>query len=250
MDIREQRLDILKQVENGEMSLAEAERWLAALDKIKNKALEAAQPSGTLSAEVPVEPVPEMVEPALVERVEPPAMTPEVTSPPVVIDIPAGEAENKPVEEPRSPAWRGLWLLVFLPGLLLAVAAVSWMNNGLQAAGLGWGFWLSFIPLAIGVMLMWLGWEIRLARWLYLHIQQRPGAHPREIMLSFPLPMGLISWGVRRFGRFNSRIRGQEMGDFLEEVDQAIATDGAMHVLVDDPDGSKVEIWIDGPQNR
>ena len=38
------------------------------------------------------------------------------------------------------------------------------------------------------------------------------------------------------------------MADFLDEMDQAVATDGPMHIYVDDRDGERVEIWIDGPR--
>ncbi len=37
MDIKAQRLEILQQVEKGEIALDEASRWLAALDRVKSK---------------------------------------------------------------------------------------------------------------------------------------------------------------------------------------------------------------------
>ena len=106
------------------------------------------------------------------------------------------------------------WLLVFIPGLLLVLASANWMTLGFQAAGLSWGFWLSFIPFGLGVLMMWLGWEIHLARWLHLHVHQRNGARPSEINFSFPLPTGLISWGIRRFGHFASPGDGEGHGRF------------------------------------
>jgi hypothetical protein len=155
-----------------------------------------------------------------------------------------------PVDQLRLPEalWRGWWLLAFISGLLLVIAAVDSMSRGFLAAGLSWGFWLSFIPFGLGVVLMWLGWEIRAARWIYVHIQQKPGARPHEIRLSFPLPTGLLTWGLQRFGRFDARFHGQDVATLLEEIDQSVATDGPIHIFVDEGDGERVEVWIGGPE--
>jgi hypothetical protein len=162
------------------------------------------------------------------------------------------EASEEPApaqpERPRPPIWRGWWLLVFVPGLLLVLAAVNWMYAGFLAAGLGWGFWLSFFPFALGVVMLWLGWEIHLARWVYLRVRPRPGARPRELILSFPLPVGLFSWVIRRFDRFSASGRGMQVGEVLRELNQPMTQDGAIHIFVGDPGGAQVEIWIDGPR--
>ena len=141
-------------------------------------------------------------------------------------------------------------MIIFFPGLLLLVAAVNWMVQGYQAARLGWGFWLFFIPFTIGVLMMWLGWEVRIARWFHLHITQKNKPGPHEINISFPLPVGLVSWAIRRFGHFASPMRGKDMEGILEELDQAVAHDGPMHIFVDGENGDQVEISIDGPRSK
>ena len=98
--------------------------------------------------------------------------------------------------------------------------------------------------------MMWLGWEVRIARWFHLHVKQKNKPGPHEITISFPLPIGLVSWGIRRFGHFASPMRGKDMDGILEELDQAVASDGPMHIFVDDEDGDQVEIWIDGPRSK
>ncbi len=40
------------------------------------------------------------------------------------------------------------------------------------------------------------------------------------------------------------------MEGILDELDQAVAKDGPMHIFVDDEDGDEVEIWIDGPRSK
>lgn len=253
MDIKAQRLEILQQVENGEITLEEASRWLAALDRIKSK--NGSQP--LIETEIPEGlPVSSAGEKAVV--LEKSAPVTELADSAVIASQPTepsrAEAVQSRVEAevvtPHQPFWRGWWLIIFMPGLLLLVAAVNWMVEGYRAAGLSWGFWLSFIPFIIGVLMMWLGWEVRIARWFHLHVNQKNKPGPHEITISFPLPIGLVSWGIRRFGHFAGPIRGKDMQGVLNELDQAVASDGPMHIFVDDEDGDQVEIWIDGPRSK
>ncbi len=253
MDIKAQRLEILQQIENGEMTLEEASRWLAALDRVKSK--NGSQPQ--VEAENLVETnvtapgenaaASENANSAVIVN-EPPFEEAQPVEPDMVVKAQAQAIGNR--EEFRPPFWRGWWLIVFIPGLLLLTAAVNWMIQGYLAAGLRWGFWLSFIPFTIGVLMMWLGWEVRIARWFHLHVTQKNKPGPHEITISFPLPIGLVSWGIRRFGHFASPMRGKDMDGILGELDQAVASDGPMHIFVDDEDGDQVEIWIDGPRAK
>ncbi|MDO8971635.1 MAG: hypothetical protein Q7U74_13155 [Saprospiraceae bacterium] len=241
MDIKAQRLDILQQVENGEMTLEEASRWLAALDKIKSNGK--VTEMDAVVVETAVSFVPENIP---TEATELPWMIEEPPS--VVLEPQVVETSHRANDDQVPSVWQGGWLLVFVPGLLLAVASVNWMYSGFRTAGLSWGFWLSFFPFTLAVILMWLGSEIRLTRWLHLLIRQKQGSYPSVISLHFPLPLGLLSWVLRRFRHFASPVQGKDVGDFLNEIDQTVTTDGLMHIEVNDPDGGHVEIWIDGPK--
>ncbi len=214
MSFHDQRLNVLQRMENGELSMDEAARLLSKLD--------AGQ-----SIEETAEPV---AEPATLPH-------PELVVP--VVEQPASQPEKT---HQRSE----LWLVAFVPGLLLTLSSVSWMLQGYAAAGLSWGFWLSFFPLALGVVMMWFGWEVRRARWLHLRVNQGAGNFPRVIAFSLPIPTGLMRWGMQRFGRFQSVQQVQSVATFMEDLDAAVAKDGPMHILVDDDkDGKHVELWID-----
>lgn len=268
VSLRARRLAILQQVESGTLSLDEASLRLAALENGIDLALD----------EVPSPPAVESLlpatSPALPQAEE--AISPE-GSPfpsPSQPEVKVSPDLNEPVQsvpsadrsvmdeisegssqqfanngEPHAP-WSGWWLFLFIPGLLLVAASAEWMYEGFLAARIGWGVILSLIPLTLGVLLIWLGWESRLARWLHVRIHQKRGAHPDRFTLSFPLPTGLLSWGLRRFGHFIPSARGLDVGEFLREVDQTVATDGPMHVLVEDPNGEHVEIWVEGPRRK
>ncbi len=250
MGLRDRRLEIFKQVQDGRITLDEASRLLAELEQDHgNQPDDPAPTLPPLSAAGILPPGP-----AGGERVPIETGGPALASNAGFNSDPTGEQPEPPIEpveviSPRmhSPVWGGWWLLVFIPGLLLIIAAANWMYEGFMAARLGWGFWLSFIPFILGVGLVWLGWEIRLARWLSIYIRQRPGARPQEIMLSIPLPTGVLKWAMRQVSRHVPQLRGTGVGDFMNEIDQAVAGDSPLQISVGDRNGGQVEIWMDGP---
>ncbi len=117
MDIKAQRLEILQQVENGEIALEEASRWLAALDRVNLKNGSHPQADG----DHPVDP-PEIMAVAADPVVEPAHSAVLFTPPPVEkirpiepdLVEPARVVENN--EEIHPPFWRGWWLIIFIPG--------------------------------------------------------------------------------------------------------------------------------------
>lgn len=210
MDRRDGRLEILRKVEQGSMSLEEGARLLAALQE------EESQPAALA---------------------EPVASAAEDNAPEVVI----GPA-NEDFEKPKGMAlWRALWTIPLWLGVGLTVLSAYWMYLGWQAAGPGWGFWLSFLPLVIGLGLTVLGWELTRAPWLHLRVQQKPGASPAVILISIPLPVRLITWVMRRFGRhIPDKVKGQD----IEEILGSVSANNPLQIHVDDEDGEKVDIYI------
>lgn len=264
MDLHQRRIEVLRRVEAGELSPEEGSRLLLGLEQVAASGpapdaglLEDVQPwqpavkvqtvtvsDGAPAAAAIALPAPAAASAQAGQSAGPTDGTPE-----------SGWAQSQAQETTQAAApgpqarrvsgWRGLWLLPLLLGLFLTLVSINWMYLGLATAGLSWGFWLSFFPFALGVLLMWAGWELNGARWLHVRIRQRPGAHPEKLDFSIPLPLGLTRWVVRKFGRFSPQVNGKDVSDFLDEIDRATAQDGAMHLFVDDPDGSEVEVWIE-----
>lgn len=214
MDRREGRLEILRKVEEGSMSLEEGARLLAALQD---------------------EPQDEEMQTAALA--EPQAGAADDGAPEVV----AGPASDD-FEKPKGMAlWRALWMIPLWLGVGLTVLSAYWMYLGWQAAGPGWGFWLSFLPLVIGLGLTVLGWELTRAPWLHLRVQQKPGGRPAVILISIPLPVRLISWVMHRFGRhIPDKVKGQD----IEEILGSVSANNPLQIHVDDEDGEKVDIYI------
>lgn len=227
MGAKEQRMAILREVEAGNISVEAASEILAAL----KGGDPAPQPAFT------PEPAPQ------VEEALPPAAGESAAW--------AGEEESLDAGDEHIRArvnrWRQWWLLPFGVGLLLLVLGGTWMYQGLQAAGLSWGFWLSWIPFLLGAALTALGWEAQKAPWLYIHIRQKPGESPQNLTFFLPLPFRWAAWGTHFFdSRLPEEMRGGKASAVLRDLEDHLQAEAPMHVVVDDEDGEHVEVLLVG----
>ncbi len=245
MDLRLRRMDILRRVESGELNPEDGNRLLLELEERELEQPLEPLPAAGFQAPASGSPQAAVSEGTSLGTLpsDPPAATGVGTLPPVAPDV-----EEKP--SPKFSGWRGWWVLPFVLGLLLTLFSVNWMYMGWVSAGLSWGFWLSFIPFALGIVVMWASWQMRFARWLHLHIRQRPGATPQVIAFSVPLPFGLTRWIIRNFGRFAPQVNSQDAVEILDELDEGFMTGDASHIFIDGADGQQVEIWIEGPAKK
>lgn len=207
--MNETRMEILRRVERGEISTEEGARLLAELEQ---GILPSPSKEARLGAEAQAAP--------------PPA------------------AQLSEEEQARVRGWKSWWLLPFLLGLALTLGAATWMYQGWLAAGAGWGFWLSFIPLALGIFLLVVGWQSRDGRWLHVRIH-RKGRPAPAFAFSLPIPVGSLRWALRMADRFSSAdIKEQQIQEVLSALDQEISPENPLHVWVDGEDGEQVEVWI------
>ena len=201
------RLSILKKVETGEISLETASRLLREVEK-----LDEGDP-GKESSEL-------------------------------VVNQEEGDVEFKNI--PTKPGWGVIfWILPLLLGVITTAFSANWLYRSLQNDGMGFGFWFSFIPLGIGIFLIYFSWVLERARWIHIYIRQPAGEKPQRIVLGFPLPLKFALSVIRIFkinipGKFGS----QDLEVMLQSIDQQINKQEPIYIDVDDKDGTKVEIYI------
>lgn len=204
------RIEILKQVENGELDLEKAAALLAALDK-----------------NIPLTPETSTKQEEEIEH--------------IIINEPPLKSE-----EIKKPGWAAVfWVLPLLLGGIVTAFSATWLYQGYTEAGLGWRFWLSWIPFLIGVFLIYLGWVLQSARWISIFIRQPAGEKPEKIVLGFPIPIKLTTWVFRIFRhRMPEKISSIDVESMVDALDHELVKGEPLYVHVDDEDGTKVEIYI------
>lgn len=201
------RLDILKKVEMGEISLEEAAGRLAELET-------------------------EQI--AIAEQTE------------VIINDPIVIEQNSQTGKKDKPAWSIVfWMIPLIFGVLLTVFSSTWLYQNYVSSGLGFQFWLTWIPFLIGVFLIYIGWALQSARWIHVNIKQPEGESPRRIFIAFPIPFQWMGFFLKLFKRkFPSNNSGFDIEEIIRTLDQQLKKEEPLYVHVDDEDGSKVEIYI------
>lgn len=226
MDNDNRRIQILEMIESGQISTAEGLRRLSELEEQGGVA-------GQLAEQVP-EPLP------------PPGSTFETTEPGG--DQFVSGASHRPTPSALPPAaakWRRWWQVPLWIGVGVTVFGGLLLYWVLQAAGVGFWFFCSSLPLLLGVAILVLAWGARTSPWLHLRIQQQPGEWPRQIAISLPLPLGLTSWFLRNFGERIPDIQGQRMGEIISAVRNSASPENPLYIEVDEGEGGeKVQIYI------
>ncbi|GAP10370.1 hypothetical protein BECAL_01537 [Bellilinea caldifistulae] len=211
----EERLELLRKIEAGEISPEEGLRLINALEE-----------DSTAQPRVLIE-----------ETIQPGEATERVKEVDVV------ETAGEKSAPPDYRRWRRFsWVIFGLMVLLTSLSAV-WMVLGWLTRPWGWGFWLSWFPFLSGIIGMWLSYN---SLWLHVRIRQRKGAKPEKIAFSFPLPVHALVWFLRTFGRWMPpTVREQNLADMLHELMKNLSSQEPIHIQVnDEEDGEEVEIFI------
>jgi hypothetical protein len=206
MTSEESRFEILKRVEDGTLTAEEGSDLIGILDRGREAAPE---------VEV-FDPIP-----------------------------PVNHVDN--AESPQvSGWWKALWSLILIGGAVLTGFSALSAYRGYERAGLGWGFWLSWLPFILGVLLMVFGWILLDSPWMHLKVFTRESGKTQKINIAIPVPLKLISWGIRTFGRYiPADLKEKGLEEMLSEVEAALKRGEPFQIEVDDKeDGDQVYITI------
>ncbi len=248
MSDQEKRIEILRKIEQGELSALEGFQLLKETESQYGNAsmgslggdtvnftaaMPAVQtiPTVPLPSETPLPPGP--VHAPVLVNLAPTRTTESHEAPP---------ADRKLADELKH--WKRWWMIPFWVGVAITIIGSGLVYWGYSAAHFGWGFWLAWLPFIFGLVVMILGWQSQTAHWLHIRIRQKPGEKPGQIIISMPLPLRLAAWLLRRFGPFVPNIREKGVADILTALDQSISSDAPFYVNVDDKDGEHVEVFI------
>ncbi len=167
-------------------------------------------------------------------------------TPPQVDDADQGEnpAPRIPKEElRRMKRLKSWWLLPFGVGLLMTTLGTIWMYSSYMSNAFGFGFWLSWIPFLVGVVIMAVSFRTSRSVWLHVRVQQRPGESPQRIAFSLPIPVALTRWIFTSFGDRIPGIKDQPVEN-VTEILENLSPEEPFYVHVNEDDGEEVEIFI------
>ena len=203
MTKEENKLEILRRVENGTLTIEEGSDLIGMLDQAEEH-----------------ENDPEIIDPM------PPA---------------------EPLEpHEASGCWKAFWSMFLVSGAILMALSIYWIYLGAQSHPLSWGFWLSWIPLIIGVALLILGWALLDSPWMHVRVRTKEETKDLRFVFSMPVPFNLAKWSLRNFGgSIPGKMNSQDLLDVIEQAEASIKKGEPFQVQVDDKeDGSKVDIFI------
>lgn len=207
------RLEILKKIESGELSVEEGSHLLNELDNGVPPVL----PGWTSQA----------VEEPKVE---------------VIVPSYASRSPNEKAEIPPDFKGYKAWSWVFFSlALLLTGISAWWMVSAWQNKPFGAGFWFSWIPFILGIIGMATSFN---TRWLHVRVTDKKNGEWKNIRISLPLPLGLASWVLRIVpGWLPQEVRDKHIGETFNEINRSITRDQPFYVEVDEED-EHVEIYI------
>lgn len=151
-------------------------------------------------------------------------------------------ASPLPAPAPRPALVRWLWQAAFWIGVAL-MAWGGWLLASSRAGEVATGrlVW-AWLILILGMLGMMLGWWLQRARWLYVRVRQVNGPN---ITIAFPLPLGLVAWGLRIAQLFVPQLEGMEVGKLFLAMREELLDGHPFIVDVnDEDDGVQVQVYF------
>jgi hypothetical protein len=157
----------------------------------------------------------------------------------------APAAESSAAEQPAADVitglgwWENAWLIPVWVGIGIIVFSALLINWGYTNERFFW-FYCSWLPLALGILVLILGVWSQQARWVHLRIQD---AGSPKISFSLPLPIRLASWALRVFGPRIPGLKEKHLDQLPEILDAIGDSRDPITVEVDDGD-DHVRVYI------
>lgn len=137
--------------------------------------------------------------------------------------------------------WQRWWTIPLYFGIGIVILSAIWLNSAYQNSGFGFGFFCSWVPLLIGVLLIALSWRSQIGPWIHVRVRG-----PKEnIAISIPAPLGITGWVLRNFGQFIPQLERTTIDEILVALEATSKDKAPLYVVVDEGDqGEHVEVFI------
>jgi len=131
-------------------------------------------------------------------------------------------------------------------GVIFTILSAWGMFSIQQHAGLNFWFFCLTLPLLFGILLLSLGAGGRASRWIYVNVDRSyENEWPRYITLVLPLPLGLVSWFLKNFGRYFEGLKKTTIDEVIMAISMAKSITEPLIINVDDGDnGERVQVFI------
>ena len=132
-------------------------------------------------------------------------------------------------------------------GILFTVLSAWAMFAVQQNSGLNFWFFCFAMPLIVGILLTTLGAGSQTSRWLYVNVDRSQAEDwPKRISIAFPLPLGLASWFIKKFGSHIEGFKKTNMDEIINAIALAKTIKEPLIINVDESDkgGERVQVFI------
>lgn len=147
---------------------------------------------------------------------------------------------------PNMEKWKRWWLIPLWIGVGLTLMGALLMYWAYANTGLS--FWLMCLsgPFALGVLVIAFAAASRTAKWIHVRVQRtRAEDGPRNIAISFPLPIKPTAWFLRTFGHNIPNLKDTGVDELITALGEGATPDNPLYVEVNGTDdGENVQVYI------
>ncbi|MHC1739746.1 MAG: hypothetical protein AB9897_01400 [Anaerolineaceae bacterium] len=161
---------------------------------------------------------------------------------------PADFADKQPQNEFRSvPAgWRALWGVFLWLGIVFLGLTGFWLFSSYERSGLGVGFWFALFFLLVSCAIIYFGWQLTASRWLEIRITDREADGLKKFSVWVPLPLQIARWFFRTFGGYlPAKVQSRDIEKILSEMENSMDADAPFVIEVDGEKGANVNVNVE-----
>jgi hypothetical protein len=206
MTIDENKLQILKKVEDGTLSVEEGADLLSILDY------------GT-------------------------TMKPD-TAVHAAVEIPDEKKIMTTSQVPAG--WKALWSLFIWIGVAAMGGTGYWLYSSYARSGLGWGFWFALIFLSLSIAIVFFGWRLIAGRWLVASIRANEKDNSTRLYKFWaPLPIHMGIWVFQTFGQYMpEKVIEKHYDQVLADLDKSLKGDEIFQIDINGEGHKKSEFSV------